>query len=167
MLVRAFAAVRASCPAIRLLLVGDGPSRASIEALVREQAVTESVVFAGARMDGLNYHQLFDVSVLTSRSEGFPNSLVEAMAAARPVVATAVGGNLDAVQDGHTGRLVPAGDVGALATVLQEMVQSPELRRRLGTNGLARAQAEYRADRVIASLESMYHDLVRTRARAV
>jgi glycosyltransferase involved in cell wall biosynthesis len=166
-LVRAFAAVRASRPAIKLVLVGDGPSRASIEALVREQAVSESVVFAGARMDGLNYHQLFDVSVLTSRSEGFPNSLVEAMAAGRPVIATGVGGNLDAVRDGHTGRLVPAGDVGALTAALQEMVESPELRIQFGANGLTRAKTEYRADRVFASLESMYQDLVRARARAV
>ena len=165
-LVRAFAAIRATYPAAKLLLIGDGPSRSSIEALARAESVADAVVFAGARTDGLNYHQLFDVSVLASQSEGFPNSLVEAMAAARPVIATAVGGNLDAVDDGHTGRLVPPGDVGALTGALAELLGSPERRRQLGENGLAVAQSRYRADRVIASVETMYENLVNDRARA-
>jgi len=164
-LVRAFASLRATRSDVKLLLVGDGPSRASLETLASEHAIAKSIVFAGARTDGFNYHQLFDVSVLTSRSEGFPNSLVEAMAAARPVVATAVGGNLDAVRDGSTGRLVPPGDVSALAGALQELLQSPALRQRFGADGFARAQSEYRADRVIASLESMYDDLVTSHPR--
>ena len=115
-------------------------------------------------MDRLNYHQLFDISVLASRSEGFPNSLVEAMAAGRPVVATAVGGNLDAVIDGETGSLVPAGDVAALAAALKRLAESSSLRGRFGTAGLARARSEYRAERVIASLERMYGELIQDRA---
>lgn len=115
-------------------------------------------------MDRVNYHHLFDISVLASQSEGFPNTLVEAMAAGRPVVATAVGGNRDAVVDGETGRLVPVGDAAALASALQELSDSPQLRARFGAAGLARARAEYRAERVMAGLESMYDDLLRNRA---
>ena len=163
-LLRAFVAVHNACPASKLVLVGDGPSRDAIVKLASELAIAGSVVFAGARMDRLNYHQLFDISVLASRSEGFPNSLVEAMAAGRPVVATAVGGNLDAVIDGETGSLVPPGDVDALASALTTLVASSQLRDRLGAAGLARARSEYRAERVIASLERMYGALIQDRA---
>lgn len=163
-LLRAFSAVHEACPASKLVVVGDGPNRDAIVKLANELAIADSVVLAGARMDRFNYHQLFDISVLVSQSEGFPNSLVEAMAAGRPVVATAVGGNLDAVVDGETGRLVPVGDVDALASVLQQLAESPSLRERFGAAGLARARTEYRADRVIASLEEMYDRLIQDRA---
>jgi glycosyltransferase involved in cell wall biosynthesis len=163
-LIRAFRPVREACPDAKLVLVGDGPSREEIVALSSAQGVGEHVIVAGARTDGANYHHLFDISVLASRSEGFPNSLVEAMAAARPVVATAVGGNVDAVVDGETGRLVPAGAVEARAAALLELARSPELRARFGRAGHTRALQEYRADRAIATLEAMYDDLLRGRA---
>lgn len=163
-LLRAFALVRAAHPASKLVLVGDGPSRVSMSSVAADLGIGDAVVFAGARMDRVNYHHLFDISVLASQSEGFPNTLVEAMAAGRPVVATAVGGNRDAVVDGETGRLVPVGDAAALASALQELSDSPQLRARFGAAGLARARAEYRAERVMAGLESMYDDLLRNRA---
>lgn len=163
-LIRAFAMLRAAHPARKLVLVGDGPCRGAMSSFAADLGIGDAVVFAGARMDRVNYHHLFDISVLASQSEGFPNTLVEAMAAGRPVVATAVGGNRDAVVDGETGRLVPVGDAAALASALQELADSSELRCRLGTAGLARAQAEYRAERVMATLESMYDELLRDRA---
>ena len=108
-----------------------------------------------------NPHHLFDVSALTSLSEGFPNSVVEAMAAARPVVATDVGGMRDALLDGITGRLVPAGDAAALADALARVLEDPAGAEAMGRAGRARAEALFAAEPVIAGLLSLYGELAR------
>jgi glycosyltransferase involved in cell wall biosynthesis len=159
-LLRAFAVTLTSNPNLHLLIVGDGPCRASLAALADNLALGSAVTFAGQRLDTLNYYQLCDVSALASESEGFPNTLVEAMAARCPVVATNVGGNVDAVIDGGTGYLVPVGDVKAFADALDRLVRSPSLRSTMGAAGLDRAETNYRASAVIPSLEGMYHDLL-------
>lgn len=159
-LFRACALARAAHPSIHLLVVGDGPCRRQLEDLARELEIGDGVTFAGERTDGLNYHQLCDVSALASVSEGFPNTLVEAMAAGRPVVATAVGGSIDAVVDGVTGILVKPSDVTELAEGLIRLVTSAVLRERMGLAGQQRAVKQYRAVEVMACLESMYLDLL-------
>jgi glycosyltransferase involved in cell wall biosynthesis len=103
-----------------------------------------------------NPHHLFDVSVLPSLSEGFPNSLVEAMAAGRPVVATRVGGVPDAVADGVTGLLVPPATPALLAAALAELLADPARRAAMGAAGSARARALFHAGTVIPLLEAMY-----------
>jgi glycosyltransferase involved in cell wall biosynthesis len=105
---------------------------------------------------------LFDVSVLCSVAEGFPNSVLEAMAAARPVVATRVGGIPDAVRDGLTGVLVPARDPDALAAALQPLVGTPasERARTLGAAAQVYARAEYQESRLIERLTAWYESLV-------
>ena len=159
-LLRAFALTLTSNPNVHLLIVGDGPCRASLVALADDLALGSAVTFAGQRLDTLNYYQLCDVSALASESEGFPNTLVEAMAARCPVVATNVGGNVDAVIDGDTGFLVPVGDVKGFADALDRLVRSPSLRSRMGAAGRDRAETNYRASAVIPSLEDMYDDLL-------
>ncbi len=163
-LVQAFAAVRAGRPEAHLVLVGDGECRSALEQQVRDLRIERAVTFTGELHGGGNHHRAFDVSTLASLSEGFPNTLVEAMAAARPVVATAVGGTMDAVDDGVTGLLVAADSADALASALDRVVRSEPLRRRLGTAGLARASADYRATPTVLALQAMYDTLL-SRAR--
>jgi glycosyltransferase involved in cell wall biosynthesis len=159
-LFRACALARDAYPLIHLLVVGDGPSRPALEELATELGISEAVTFAGERADGLNYHHLCDVSALTSLSEGFPNTLVEAMAAGRPVVSTAVGGSADAVVDGVTGILVSPRDVSDLSAALIRLARAPKLREEMGTAGQQRAMTKYRAAEVVGGLENMYVDLL-------
>lgn len=153
-LLRAFATLEHD--ALRLLLIGDGPCRTSLEQLARELGCAGRVCFAGTRPNRPNLHFLSDIAVLSSRSEGFPNSLAEAMAAARPVVATDVGGVADAVVEGETGLLVPAGDPAALAAALKALLDDPPLARRLGLAGKERASARFGEAAVLRSLLDFY-----------
>jgi glycosyltransferase involved in cell wall biosynthesis len=159
-LLRASAIARQAKPRMHLLIVGDGPCRPELETLAAELNLTDAVTFVGERSDGGNYHALCDASALSSISEGFPNTLVEAMAAGRPVVATAVGGTLDAVVDGVTGILVKAGDANELAAALVRLADAPALREQMGTAGHRRAMNEYRATDVVAGLEGLYLELL-------
>jgi glycosyltransferase involved in cell wall biosynthesis len=164
-LLRASAIARATHPLMHLLIVGDGPCRHDLEILAGELGMTDAVTFAGERSDGLNYHQLCDASALSSVSEGFPNTLVEAMAAGRAVVATNVGGNVDAVVDGVTGILVGPGNAPEMAAALLRLADTPALREGMGAAGRERAIAEYRAANVVAGLEKMYFDLLSGRSQ--
>lgn len=155
-LLRAIASVRGQIPALHCVLVGDGPERAAIEALARSLGIADIVHLAGERTQPPNLHGLFDVSVLCSTSEAFPNSVLEAMAASRPVVATDVGGTPDAVRQGTTGLLVPPSDPSRLADALLRLYKEPALRSKLGAAGCAAARAGYSADAVIGQVEALY-----------
>ena len=164
-LLNAFALVRQTCPSAHLVLVGDGERRAGLEALADALGVRDAVSFVGELRDGANHHRMFDVSVLCSLSEGFPNSLVEAMAAGVPIVATGVGGILDAVTDGENGLLVPTQRPAELAGALRTLLGSTGLRDAMGAAGKGRAMERYRASAAVKSLESMYERLLTQAAR--
>jgi len=158
-LLRAFAQIAGAVPQAHLLCVGEGPQRVKLVELARALQIEGRVQFPGIVTPSFNLHQLFDVSVLCSVSEGFPNSVLEAMAAARPVVATRVGGVPDAVRDGETGILVPPGDARALATALHLVIDTPQRARLLGVAAQAYVRAEYHESRVIERLSACYEAL--------
>ncbi len=114
-------------------LVGEGPDRAALEAHARRLGLAERVRFLGERADVERLLAAMDVFVLSSREEGIPNALLEAMAAGRPAVATAVGGTPEVLRDGATGWLVPAREPGALAAALGDALARPEEARRRAT----------------------------------
>ena len=116
------------------------------------------VELLGARADIPELLAHSDVFVLSSRSEGFPVSVLEAMAAGLPVVATDVGGVAEAVEDGETGLLVPATDAEALARALERLLADGELRRRLGAAGRARALSLFDLPRYRAAYEELYRE---------
>jgi glycosyltransferase involved in cell wall biosynthesis len=142
-----------------LVLVGDGPSRAGLEELARQLKIDSRVHFVGEIISTQNLHQFFDVSVLCSSSEGFPNSLIEAMAAARPVVATPVGGVTDAVAHGVTGFLVPVDDPAPLAGALRMLEADSLLRARIGEAGREVVRVKFRQEVVIEKLSTLYETL--------
>ena len=160
-LLRAAAALRRDWPLLHLVFVGaDSGSQQTLEALATGLNLTDRVHFAGLRPNQPSPHHLFDISVLTSVSEGLPNSILEAMAARRPVVATAVGAIPDAVIDGETGYLFRAGDDARLCDLIRLLLTNRALARRMGSNGRARARTEYSATSAISRLVTLYHSVV-------
>jgi glycosyltransferase involved in cell wall biosynthesis len=144
---------------IHAVLIGDGSARGALEALAGELGLEGRVHFAGEMLGNSNLHQFLDVSVLCSRSEGFPNAVLEALAAQVPVVATAVGGVTDIITDGDSGLLVAVDDVRALRDRLVALAGDAPLRRRLTVAGLLRAQSTYSEDTVIGRLAGIYQEL--------
>jgi glycosyltransferase involved in cell wall biosynthesis len=147
-----------------LVLVGAGPEEAALRLLAKEHRVEDRVHFVGAITGNPNLHRMFDVSVLASTSEGFPNSLLEAMAASRPVIATAVGGVLDVVTHDETGLLVPSNDGKALAAAIARLHAEPKLSERLGRDAHALVHTRYRRESVLGQLANLYHSLARPNA---
>ena len=155
-----------------LVIVGDGPSRAELETLTQKLKLEFRVHFTGELVSDRNLHQFLDVSVLCSLSEGFPNAIIEAMAAGRAVVATPVGGVVDAVTNGVTGLLVPVDDSAPLADALRTLEADASLRARLGNAGREAVKAKFSQEFVIEKLSSLYetlsgrHQLVRSALRS-
>lgn len=146
-------------PDIRFLLVGEGEERPALESLVRELGIFEQVIFAGARRDVPELLAASDICVLPSLWEGLPICLLEAMAAERPVVASAVNGNVEVVHHGKTGFLVPPQDPGILSEYLGLLLTDPELRYRFGLAGRQRVEACFRIEHMIRDTEKLYRTI--------
>jgi glycosyltransferase involved in cell wall biosynthesis len=161
-LLEAFALVAEAAPDARLYLVGGGAARPALEALASRLGLGPRVTFVGWSVDTPDWYAAADVIALTSEREGTPLALIEAAAAARPVVATDVGGVADVVAEGRTGFVVAADDMTAFAGRLVQLARDPELRARLGGEA-PRQAAGFDADRLVDDLDRLYRD---TLARA-
>lgn len=154
-LLDAFAAAHARMPSARLVVAGDGPLRAALGEQVAALGLGHAVRFAGWRTDLAALYATFDAVALSSRNEGTPVAIIEAMAAGRPVVATAVGGVPDVVADGETGILVPPSNADRLADALVALAESGDVRRRLGSAG-RQAVVQYRSGRLVGDILDVY-----------
>lgn len=143
-------------PRLRLLLAGDGPARAAIERAVRELGLAARVELLGSRDDMPNLYAAADLVALPSRVEGLPSVILEAFAASRAVVATAVGGVAEALRDGEEGRLVPARSPEALRAAIVELASDRELRRAMGERGRRRAFEAFHVRDATRRLEAVY-----------
>src|SRR4029077_5841450 len=130
-LIRAFAQVAATFPAARMVLVGDGPLRAELEATALSLGLSGAVLFAGYQPRPERFLAAMDVFVLPSRAEAMPLVIPEAWAAGLPVVASRVGGIPELIEDGRTGLLVESGDVDGLAARLRQLLADPTRAREL------------------------------------
>jgi glycosyltransferase involved in cell wall biosynthesis len=148
---------------LRLVIVGDGPSRAQLEDAIRTAGLNGRVWLAGAREDVAELMQHFDLFVLSSLSEGISNTVLEAMASALPVVATRVGGNAELVIDGSTGALVPPGDEAALAAAIGTYCSQPSLAREHGAAGRRRIEEVFSVQSMVAAYDAVYDKLLPTR----
>lgn len=159
-LIAAFPQILQVAPTTRLIFIGDGPAAPNLRRLVHETGVAEQVYFLGERRDIPRVLNALDLLVLPSQQEGLPNSILEAMAAGVPVVATRVGGIPEIVVDGATGLLVSPGDPMALANAINSLLRNPGDRRRMGAQGLARVEVHFTARRAAAELETLYWRLL-------
>ncbi|HEU4505742.1 MAG TPA: glycosyltransferase [Nitrospira sp.] len=140
----------------QLLIIGEGPARESLEALSERLGLSSFVRFTGPRRDIPRILPLLDVFVLPSLYEGFGIAILEAMAAGRPVVATAVGGIPEFVVPGETGLLVEPGNAEALAEAIGCVLRDPERARLMGTRGRARVVSTFQMSTVVRRHEQVY-----------
>ena len=142
-------------------------SRPELERLAAKLGVEDTVSFVGYMQDVTQVAAAADVAVLSSDNEGTPVSLIEAAAAGRPAVATAVGGVPDVVADGKTGLLVPPGDHEALARAIRRLLEDPGMRKRMGGAARAHVRARFSIERLVHDLEALYGDLLASRATSI
>ena len=159
----AFALLRERGVDARLCLVGDGPDRELVERRAHELGIAREILFVGYQQDVAPYYGLFDALLLPSGNEGTPVVAIESLAAGTPVVATAVGGVPDVVENGTDGFLAPVGDVEALAGALERLARNPELRAEMGRAGRARTLPRYRVDRLVDDVDALYRVLLAER----
>ena len=156
----AFKRLRESGVDAVLCMVGDGPDRPGLEQRAHDLGIARHTLFLGYQEDVAQFYAAFDALVLPSGNEGTPVSVIEALAAERPVVATRVGGVPDVVRDGEDGFLVEAGATEELADRLTRLAHDPELRARMGKHGRDRVLPRYAVERLVADVDDLYRSLL-------
>jgi len=149
-------------PSCRFLVVGDGPERPNLERTAETLGLSSKVLFLGWRRDLDRIYADLELCTLSSYNEGTPLSLLEAMAAGVPVVATRVGGVKDLITHAETGLLVPPGDAQALAEAIITLLNDPEGARRMAKAGKERIYPFYDVKALISRMERFYRELVAT-----
>jgi len=157
---RAAAQVAACKPQARFVIVGDGLLRRDLRAEAESLGIGDRVVFTGWRRDLPRIYADLDVLVVSSNNEGTPVSVIEAMAAGCPVVATRVGGLPDLIVDGVNGVLVPPGDAGALAEGVLGLLREPHTAARMAEHARAVVRERFNAGRLVKDMESLYLELL-------
>ena len=148
---------------VHLILVGDGSQRGRLQERAVELGIDQLVHFAGFQIDPMPYISLLDVFVLTSDSEGMPMALLEAWAARKPVVVTAVGGLPELIKEDETGLLLPPGDHERMVEALDSLASDGERRSRLGNAGRSLVAEKYSMEKVAATYRGAYLSLLRQR----
>jgi glycosyltransferase involved in cell wall biosynthesis len=157
------ARVAAARPDARFLIIGDGERRQELETLTDTLGLKGRIHFLGWRQDLDRIYADLDAVVLTSRNEGSPVALTEAMAAARPVVSTRVGGVSDLISDGDTGLLTTVDDGRGLAESVLRVLGQPALAARLGQAGRARVRKAFDSRRLLDDIDRLYSRLLMAR----
>lgn len=163
LLINAFTRVSKIKKGIKLFLVGDGPLRSDIEKLVKEKKLQNKITFFGVRSDILKLLEKSDVLVLSSKREGFGLTIVEAMAAGKAVIATAVDGVPELIETGITGVLVPPNDPSALAAAMIKLADDPGLRIKMGEKGRKQAIKQFNITNTVRNYENFYMSLYKKR----
>jgi glycosyltransferase involved in cell wall biosynthesis len=159
-LIRAVSLLKRSYPgSFRCVLVGHGPEQEKLQALINELGLAEQMKFVGRRDDIADVVRSLDIAVLPSNYEGSPLTILEYMAGAAPIVATAVGGVPELIEDGVHGLLVEPRDPDALAAAIRRLLEDRVLASRLGTAARERQYANYDLDVVVGRLERLYTEL--------
>jgi glycosyltransferase involved in cell wall biosynthesis len=162
-LIEAAALVVRQVPDARFVVAGEGELRAALERQIKEHHLEKHVLLAGFRPDVLSVHKAFDIFVMSSVTEGLGTSLLDSMAAAKPVVATSTGGIPEVVVEGETGLLVAPRDHKAMAAAIVRLLNDAELRHRMGQAGLLRARQKFSAERMVLETLRLYERVAQRR----
>ena len=149
-------------PDALFVFAGDGEERSRLEDRARQLHIADRVRFLGSRQDVPALLACCDVFVLPSLYEGLPLSVLEAMAAGRPVVATSISGTDEAVVDGVTGLLVPPSDAGALAAALNRVLSDRDLAARLANAGRTAVNEKFSSEIMVRNTAQLYEELLQS-----
>ncbi|MEP6913849.1 MAG: TIGR03088 family PEP-CTERM/XrtA system glycosyltransferase [bacterium] len=152
---------------IGVAIIGEGPERAQLEAYVNAAGLQDVVAMLGARDDVAELLADFDVFVLPSLAEGISNAILEAMACGVPVIASAVGGNVELVEDGRSGRLVPSRDDARLMSAIYEMYNAREFSAACGTNARARAESSFSLRSMVDAYDALYSTMLQSKRKPI
>jgi glycosyltransferase involved in cell wall biosynthesis len=164
-LIEAAARLKPSYPDLQTIIVGSGPLLGDLRNLVRSLGLAEDVHFLGMRSDVPAWLATMDVFVLPSLNEGMGRALIEAMAAARPVVASGVGGVPGIIQDRQNGRLVPPEDADSLAAAIAELFDRPTIAKELGTAARKSIDVSFGVRAMVMAIEAVYDAALAARPR--
>lgn len=164
-LLEAFAGLQRRCPGqpIRLMLTGDGPMRDRIEERIDALGIARAVIRTGLSEDITREYEMADVAVLPSDTEGFSNSILQAMACGRAMVACRVGGNAEAIEHARTGLLTPAGDAEAMSAALERLIADASLRRRMGLAARQRLEQRFTHRHMLEQIEALIERVIERR----
>jgi glycosyltransferase involved in cell wall biosynthesis len=160
-LLQAAVSVLRSFPHAHFVLIGEGELRAALQAQATELGISRHVHLLGQRNNAARLVQAFDLSVLASLHEGLPNTLLEALAAGVPVIATAVGGIPELITNGETGYLVPTADEARLAGQITTVLSNEDVSRRMAQQGRTFVLEQFSMQRTVAATELLYDELAR------
>jgi len=163
---RAARRVKGRVPRAAFVVAGEGPLLEELRAYADELGIGEDTFFVGRCRRVAELLAVSEVCVLSSTAEGFSNSILEYMAAARPVVATDVGGAREAIAEGETGFIVPPGDDEALGARVAELLEEPERARRMGERGRSVVAERFSCEAQLANVEGLYESLLARRGGA-
>ena len=152
-------------PDTRFVILGEGELREHLEKQVKDHHLEKHVLLPGFRTDVLGCLKMFDLFVMSSVTEGLGTSLLDAMAASRPIVATTAGGIPEIVEDGVNGLLVPPRDHHALADAIVRALKDADLRRRLGDAGVSRVNERFTVERMVRDTARVYTRVIETLTR--
>lgn len=159
-LVRSLAELRLAGTDAVLIVVGDGPERAGVEALATELGVSEHIRFVGYQREMGHWYGMFDAFLLTSENEGAPVAAIEALASECPVVATDAGGTATVVRHGVSGFIAPVRDTRALAAHLHDLASEPGLARSLGMAGSRDVAERFALETMTDAVDALYRRLL-------
>lgn len=159
-LLEAIPVVLEEFPGAFFLLAGEGPERDRLETMTRQLHIQDNVRFLGVRHDVNRLLALIDLFVLPSLWEGLPNAILEAMAMQKPVIATTVDGNMEAVTEGQTGLLVPPYNAPALADAMLSLLRDPERARQMGLAGRRKVEQAFNLAGIIDKYEELYEQFI-------
>ena len=159
--IRVAARIARSRPGAHFLIVGDGPMRPQVEALIDQEGLTGQVILAGLRRDGPQLLAAMDIFMLASMWEGLPRTIPEAQAMSLPVVANRADGTIEAIQDGLSGYLCQPGDLEGMAARVITLIDHPALRAEMGQRGRSAALAEFDIRMMIVGIDRLYQQLMK------
>jgi glycosyltransferase involved in cell wall biosynthesis len=146
-------------PDVKFLIIGTGPLRSYLEQKTKDFAVDKNFIFTGAIKETLKYYSIMDISVLSSKIEGFSNVVLESMASGVPMVATRVGGNPEAIIDGKTGFLVAYGNETGLAKKITTLLRNEEICKKMGEKAKERVSL-FSLEKMVENVENLYDELL-------
>lgn len=160
-IVKAASMLCSEFPELKFVFVGrDGGMKKPVEEKREALGLEGKVVLAGSRVDIDRIIPSFDILLLASHEEGFSNVLLEGMACGKPIVATDVGGNAESVIDGETGLIVPTRNPEAMAKAIKKLLNSPQLRKKMGKAGRRRMEKHFSKERLIEDMDKFYSSLL-------